>query len=76
MNEYKIAEFWRLVDFYAARNPQQRRGQATFNVLDAIRPDLAEQIRSTEFDAFNNDKRLDKMCVWITEHWDDKEGLK
>ena len=64
-----IGKFWWLVGWYAAHYPSQRRGQATFNVLYEVRPDLSELIRGTVFDAFYQDSKLDVMCDWIERHW-------
>ena len=66
-----IGKFWWLVGYYAAEHPEQRPGQATFNVLAAVRPDLSEQIRATELDPFYLADRLDATCQWIEKHWKD-----
>lgn len=36
-------------------SPSERMGQAYFNALREVRPDLASQITGTEFDPFYND---------------------
>lgn len=68
-----IGKFWWLVGHQAAEHPFWRAGQCTFNTLAAVRPDLSERIRGDEIDAFNLDSRLDAMCKWIEEHWEDNE---
>ena len=52
---------------------QWRRGQAYFNVLHDVRPDLAKQIQSTALDPFYNDARLPQFCAWLSQHWNDRE---
>lgn len=44
-----------------------RAGQAAFNVLGLVRPDLAERVRGTELDPFYRDDRLDAFFVWLEE---------
>lgn len=39
-------------------NPEIRRGQAAFNRLAELRPDIAERIRGTEADPFGDDQRM------------------
>lgn len=55
---------------------QWRRGQAYFNVLHDVRPDLASQVRGTRLDPFHNDARvpefLARVClIWGGENDDD-----
>lgn len=38
--------------------PEQRRGQAHFNVLYVMYPALGNSVRCTEIDPFNDDERL------------------
>ena len=70
-SETPIGKFWWAVGYRQARTPQERAGQNTFNTLCIYRPDLSEQIRGTELDAFYNNARLDAMCEWIEAHWKD-----
>lgn len=51
----------------------QRLGQAAFNFLYEIRPDLADAVRATEFDPFYNDSKLDKFHQRVQELWFDAE---
>ena len=67
--DMKLRQFWWCVGYYAANHPEERRGQATFNVLYRIRPDLSERIRGTALDAFYKNERLDAMCLFIEEEW-------
>lgn len=62
-----LAEYWAKVDEYNLQNPQQRQGQAAFNVLMMVRPDLSEQIRGTRLDPFY--KMSTDFMDFITENW-------
>lgn len=59
---------------YNTANPRQRPGQALFNVLYMVRPDLSEQIRATELDPFHSMEfeQINQTIVWIWNHWDDE----
>lgn len=69
-------------DFYAkaravlVQQPQWRYGQALFNTLSAVRPELAEQVRGTHVDPFYATKRdvikLDKFGAWVNARWNDQ----
>lgn len=56
-----------------ARNQKLRIGQALFNHLDAINPDLAEIIRGTNKDPFHasspTDPRYDAAIKFIENNW-------
>jgi hypothetical protein len=41
-----------------AYSKTQRRGQAYFNALYDIAPEIANRIRGTEFDPFHDDSRI------------------
>lgn len=64
-------EFWVKVDQYLIRHPEQRFGQAVFNVLVIYRPDLSEQIRGTDLDPFYLDSLPDNIHQWLYRHWMD-----
>lgn len=51
----------------------QRTGQASFNLIAEIRPELANRIRGTEFDAFYDDTKTQAMWQYAEEHWDDDD---
>lgn len=52
-------------------NPEWRMGQTYFNVLDAIRPDLAEGLRSTiNLDPFYRDENIGEFLAYVCEHWE------
>lgn len=53
---------------YNRQHSEQRLGQAFFNALYEIRPELADSIRATPFDPFyNND--IEPFLVYVLLHW-------
>lgn len=48
--------------------PDWRWGQAIFNVLCEMRPDLSEQIRGTDFDPFYDNSDAKEALRWIRSH--------
>lgn len=68
-----LEEFYRMVKAILAQNPRWRYGQALFNTLDNIRPDLSEKVRGTNFDPFHahgeHDPRLVKFGEFLAAHW-------
>lgn len=50
--------------------PYWRRGQAAFNVLYRVRPDLGETIHTGKLDPFHRDDRLPEFYEWVEENWD------
>ncbi len=58
-----------------ARKTGQRYGQAMFNLLVDVRPDLSEQIRGTSMDIFYltgpaaNPTKWDAFCTFIETNW-------
>lgn len=50
-------------------NPSYRRGQAVFNTLFSVWPELATRIMRTELDPFQDDKRVPVLMEWLAEHW-------
>jgi hypothetical protein len=65
-------EFLRQVRNYQGRNPEQRRGQAMFNVLreDENNAALVEKIRGTLNDPFNDDSRIPFFMIAVFgENW-------
>ena len=47
--------------------PEWRKGQAYFNYLYQLHPDVADEIRETEYDPFYNDSRIEKFLNKISE---------
>lgn len=66
-------EFWAEVRTYQTQNPEQRWGQAAFNVLYTHRRDLSEQIRATDLDPFHlrnlQDNRWHNFLEFLEENW-------
>ncbi len=46
----------------------QRKGQAMFNRLHDLRPDLANQVRGTLDDPFYNERHMGSFMLWVQEH--------
>jgi hypothetical protein len=51
-------------------HPEWRMGQTYFNVLYAIRPDLANRIRGSSLDPFYFDDRIYEFLAWTSRHLD------
>lgn len=51
---------------YFRDNPTQRRGQAYFNGLYEVRPELADEVRGTENDPFMDDQTVTRFLVWLS----------
>ena len=49
--------------------PHQRRGQALFNRLVDVRPDLAHRIAGTTVDPFMSNDRITAALDWLEAHW-------
>lgn len=47
-----------------------RKGQRVFNMLWALRPDLADELRTTYCDPFYDDARLPEFWEYIEGRWD------
>ena len=47
--------------------PFWRKGQAYFNYLYQLHPDVANEIRETEYDPFYNDSQIEKFLNKISE---------
>lgn len=50
--------FCRLLEMYRSGHPEQRDGQAAYNYLQYVRPDLAGQIAGTDIDPFYDNGKL------------------
>lgn len=49
---------------YLRTHPEQRWGQAVFNTLATVRPDLADMIRGTSYDPFHAPTGADIRPMW------------
>lgn len=69
-NEYtRLVNSVLIVQISQPTDKQWRRGQAYFNVLHDVRPDLAEKVRNTPMDPFHDDARLPQFFAWVCLHW-------
>ena len=50
-------EFYQHLVVYMHDHPQQRKGQAAFNVMWYMFPDIADEFRGSELDPFYHDER-------------------
>jgi hypothetical protein len=66
-----LDEFYAYVDQLMEQHPEWRAGQTLFNALYLVRPDLSEQIRTTELDPFHVSSRIAAFNSWLAEHWAD-----
>lgn len=55
----------------SVRFEKERAGQALFNELSLIRPDLADKMRGRTADPFYDDTRLGLTWAWIALRWED-----
>ena len=46
-----------------------RSGQALFNLLARIRPDISEMLRGSDMDPFHRDERLPDFYDFVARHW-------
>lgn len=58
-----------LVGYIRCNQPNWRKGQAYFNVLSDVRPDLAERVRATILDPFYSDCRLADFLYFLRQAW-------
>lgn len=69
----ELVTYWdytlRVNEVYNA-NDDWRYGQAAFNALHDMRPDLAEQVRGSALDPFHVDAGdLGAFFEWVWENW-------
>jgi hypothetical protein len=64
-------------EYYANFKPKgMRLGQAAFNILIDVRPDLAERVRGkVTLDPFYKDANLPAFLEWVASHWADDVPL-
>ena len=62
-------EFLAEVKNVKSRHHHWRLGQAAFNTLYWMRPDLSERIRGTVLDPFYDDSLPASFCDWLKENW-------
>lgn len=47
----------------------ERAGQAAFNALYEVRPELANEVRGTSLDPFHRTESLSAFFAWLQEAW-------
>jgi len=64
-----VEYFLVLVDKRMTDHPNERKGQAAFNLLcfDIGRDDLADLVRSTKYDPFFDNARMDDFIHFLVE---------
>ncbi len=68
-----LEQFWLAVAGRQVANPNERHGQAAFNHLFAVRPDLSEQVRGTPMDPFYRDSNhpgWERFVVFLEKNWE------
>lgn len=66
----EYAEYLAAVNEALIANPDWRRGQAFFNVLHRVRPDLSERIRGTVIDPFYGDSVIPEFLASVENDWE------
>lgn len=56
----------RKFSYYRKNHPMMRKGQAAYNALADVSPELAKEVNGTEFDPFYKDEALDRFFRYIT----------
>ena len=58
-----------------AQQTGERYGQALFNTLTQMQPEVAERVRGSSFDPFymkgpkDNFEKWDKFCTFVEQNW-------
>lgn len=68
MSTLSFDEFVRLVSA-TLPNEDTRYGQHWFNVLYAVRPDLADRLRGSLLDPFHRDSVSDEAVAFVAKAW-------
>ena len=71
------AEFRDAVQASLVRYPEQRYGQAVFNTLREVYPDIAERVHGTVLDPFDLDERVPALLAFMADwlRYDDNDAL-
>lgn len=64
MTHCDYCTFLTAVDEAHRANPEWRYGQAAFNVLERLEPELAEEVRGTVLDPFHQTGRVPEFMLW------------
>lgn len=54
---------------YRRTQAAQREGQALYNALRNVRPELEHLIWNGPLDTFNNGTKVPELWTWILENW-------
>ena len=57
------------LEYHRQGADDQRLGQAVYNFLSLVRPDIASQIRGTPLDPFYRDTLTDEVWEYIESKW-------
>lgn len=68
-NPVTLSQYLRLASLAKEDNPSYRMGQAYYNVLDNVRPDLASRIVGTHIDPFHRDCVIAQFLAWVASNW-------
>ena len=63
MTPMSFSDYLNFVAFNLKVNPTWRAGQAYFNALSSLYPEIAETYRGTAFDPFYKDERIPKFLA-------------
>jgi hypothetical protein len=67
-NKEKIQEILSLANQMIINNLDIRWGQAVFNSLHQLYPEIANKIRSTEYDPFYIDEKVNNLIKYLEEY--------
>lgn len=56
----------------ALENPHWHAGQATFNALEELRPDLASALKASDIDPYYSPSRLEAFYTWLSDQAGDQ----
>lgn len=66
----RYVEYRQRVEAYRAEHPEQRAGQAAYNVLYEFDPEAARQVHGTPLDPYECDyETLNEFRSWLRARW-------
>lgn len=65
----QYADFFAKVCDYAFANPHIRIGQAYFNMLEDVNPELANGLRGTDLDPFYRESVSEETHTYVQYNW-------
>jgi hypothetical protein len=75
-SEMIVHEYLATAAQYAARQLNQRLGQAYMNVLHDARPSLYRLITNTWLDPFHQDELFEAFLDYVLHNWDDPTPIE